>query len=416
MKDLGEKMTDQTSAQEKQTDNAPLVERAREALAQITPEGAERDIVSAEQLQSLRVEGDQAYLTLSFKEPLSRDARHAIEDRAYDALVALEGIEDVEIEVEVPESALPSASSARPEPGLSQWGGGGSAAPAAEQPAVGAQAPKGISQVKHLIAVGSGKGGVGKSTVAANLALSLKEMGARVGLCDIDMYGPSAPILFGVTGAKVKTDADKKRFVPIEGYGVKVMSIGFLIDEETPVIWRGPIVGSIVKQFLEDTAWGELDYLIIDLPPGTGDAQLTLTQSASITGALMVTTPSELSVADAIKGMQMFRKVDIPILGVVENMSYYVCGECGHESTPFNQGGTERMCVNFGTQVISRLPLDDKTQRGGDEGRPVVVSDPEGAQAKAFHALAQEVAQKLPFKAETTTEKAKGLLSSLFKR
>ena len=170
-----------------------------------------------------------------------------------------------------------------------------------------------------------------------------------------------------------------------------------------------------MKQFLDDTEWGELDYLIIDLPPGTGDAQLTLTQSASITGALMVTTPSELAVADAIKGMQMFRKVDIPILGVVENMSYYVCEKCGHEHTPFNQGGTERMCVNFGTQVLARLPLDDQTQRGGDEGRPIVVSAPASAQARAFMDLAGALVEKLPFAPQAPAEK-KGLLASLFKR
>lgn len=409
-------MTDTKTAQS-QNSSHELIDQARTLLAQIPHPNQEGNVISTGCVDDLRIEGDQVFLTLSFKDALPRDVRHELEDKIYDALVSLEGVDDVEIEVEVPNHSTPSASSTAVEPGLTQYGSA-SSSKSSENEALnmGAPAPKGISEVKHLIAVGSGKGGVGKSTVAANLALSLKEMGARVGLCDIDMYGPSAPILFGVTGAKVKTDADKKRFVPVEAYGIKVMSIGFLIDEETPVIWRGPIVGSIVKQFLEDTAWGELDYLIIDLPPGTGDAQLTLTQSASITGALMVTTPSELSVSDAIKGMQMFRKVDIPILGVVENMSYYVCGACGHESTPFNQGGTERMCVNFGTQVIARLPLHDETQRGGDEGRPVVISHPESAQTKAFHELAGEIAQKLPFKQEATPEKVKGLLSSIFKR
>ena len=406
-------MADSTPPQPSQPEPSALLNAVRERLSGFKHPRLEGDIISTECVQDLRVEGDQVYLTLTFTEALPRDERHALEDSVYDALVELEGVDDVELEVAVPESG--SAPAAQREPGLSTYGGGATSEERTSGAPAAPAAPKGVSQVKHLIAVGSGKGGVGKSTVAANLALSLKAMGARVGLCDIDMYGPSAPILFGVAGAKVKTDADKKRFVPVEAYGVKVMSIGFLIDEETPVIWRGPIVGSIVKQFLEDTAWGELDYLIIDLPPGTGDAQLTLTQSASITGALMVTTPSELSVADAIKGMQMFRKVDIPILGVVENMSYYVCGSCGHESNPFNQGGTERMCVNFGTQVIARLPLDDQTQRGGDEGRPVAEAAPESAQAKAFMELAREVSQKLPFGEAPQAEK-KGLLASLFKR
>ena len=373
-------------------------------------------------IHDVSIDGSDVSLTVTFPEAVSRDVRHAVEDVIYDTLVALEGIDDVEMEIEVPDHGA-SASASRPtsEPGLSMHGAGNDQAKGpADSSATGAAAASGestvtggVSQVKHLVAIGSGKGGVGKSTVAANLALSLAKAGARVGFCDIDLYGPSAPILFGVSGAKVKADGELKKFIPIEAYGLKIMSIGFLIDEETPVIWRGPIVGSIVKQFLDETSWGELDYLIIDLPPGTGDAQLTLTQSASITGALMVTTPSELSVADAIKGMQMFRKVNIPILGVVENMSYYVCGECGHESAPFNQGGTERMCVHFGTQVLARLPLDEATQRGGDEGRPIVASAPESHLAQTFDDLAQRVIEKLPFKQE---EKRTGLLSSLFKR
>ena len=373
-------------------------------------------IVEQELVRDVSVEGDEVSLTLCFPEGITRDVRHAVEDVVYDTLVQLDGVSDVEIEVDVPDvgSAKPPASA--PEAGLSTYGGQGERTDTGAQPNAApetkAQPEGGVSQVKHLLAIGSGKGGVGKSTIAANLALSLAKAGARVGLCDIDLYGPSAPIIFGVSGAKVKADGEKKKFIPIEAYGVKVMSIGFLIDEETPVIWRGPIVGSIVKQFIDETSWGELDYLVIDLPPGTGDAQLTLTQSAAITGALMVTTPSELSVADAIKGMQMFRKVNIPILGIVENMSYYVCGECGHESNPFNQGGTERICTHFGTQVLARLPLDETTQRGSDEGRPIVVDQPDSPLAQTFSELADQVIEKLPFRKENK----RGLLSSLFKR
>ncbi len=357
-------------------------------------------------------------LTLSFPTGVSRDIRHAVEDAVYDTLVQLDGVDDVEIDVMVPDVGA-KAGSTDPS-GLSTYGAGGerdndNSGPSStpeSAPTPPRTAGSGSANVKHLVAIGSGKGGVGKSTIAANLALSLAKSGAKVGLCDIDMYGPSAPIIFGVNGAKVKADGELKQFIPVEAYGIKIMSIGFLIDEETPVIWRGPIVGSIVKQFLDETHWGELDYLIIDLPPGTGDAQLTLTQSATITGAIMVTTPSELAVADAIKGMQMFRKVNIPILGVVENMSYYVCSECGHESNPFNQGGTERMCVHFGTQVLVRLPLDEATQRGGDEGKPIVAIAPDSSLSKSFDDLAQRVIEKLPYKA---IEKRSGLLSSLFK-
>lgn len=369
----------------------------------------QQSIIDGDIVKEIAIEGDQISLTLVFPTGISRETRHAVEDVVYNTLVELEEVNDVEIEVEVPE--VMTTATKTNEPGLSTYGSNGRAqnAPSNEETA---SAQSGVASVKHLVAIASGKGGVGKSTVAANLAISLAKAGAKVGLCDIDLYGPSAPIIFGVSGSKVKADGELKQFIPIEAYNVKVMSIGFLIDEETPVIWRGPIVGSIVKQFLDETNWGQLDYLVIDLPPGTGDAQLTLTQSAKITGAIMVTTPSELSVSDAIKGMQMFRKVNIPILGVIENMSYYVCGECGHESTPFNQGGTERMCVNFGTQVLTRLPLDEETQRGGDEGRPIAISSPESPLAQQFKELAERLIEKLPF---TQPEKRTGLLSSLFK-
>ena len=377
------------------------------------------NIVESNMVSNIEIDGGDLSLLITFPPGVDRDTRHAVEDVIYDSLVQLDGVDDVEIDSEVPDlnAGKTSSAPAVQEEGLSTYNASGELKDESSTTDSSSSSPSkevkgGSTDIKHIIAIGSGKGGVGKSTIAANLALSLSKAGAKVGLCDIDMYGPSAPIIFGVNGAKVKADDKLKKFIPIEAYGVKLMSIGFLIDEETPVIWRGPIVGSIVKQFLDETHWGELDYLIIDLPPGTGDAQLTLTQSASITGAIMVTTPSELSVADAIKGMQMFRKVNIPILGVVENMSYYICGACGHESTPFNQGGTERMCVHFGTQVLIRLPLDEPTQRGGDEGKPIVTSQPESALSQSFGELADQVIEKLPFK---SNEKRGGLLSSLFK-
>lgn len=387
-----------------------------EALKPITGPN-NQSIVDSGMVGDIDINDGDLNLSIQFPEGIDRDTRHAVEDVIYDTLVQLEGINDVEIDSEVPDMSTNKAASGstNSEAGLSTYDSGGArqGSEASASANTSAQSTtSGSSQIKHMIAIGSGKGGVGKSTIAANLAISLSKAGAKVGLCDIDMYGPSAPIIFGVNGAKVKADDKLKKFIPIESYGVKIMSIGFLIDEETPVIWRGPIVGSIVKQFLDETHWEELDYLIIDLPPGTGDAQLTLTQSASITGAIMVTTPSELSVADAIKGMQMFRKVNIPILGVVENMSYYICGECGHESAPFNQGGTERMCVHFGTQVLVRFPLDEPTQRGGDEGKPIVISQPESSLSQNFGELAEQVIEKLPFK---SNEKRGGLLSSLFK-
>ncbi|MCA9526199.1 MAG: Mrp/NBP35 family ATP-binding protein, partial [Myxococcales bacterium] len=289
--------------------------KIREVLAGIAAPAGEGDLVAAGHVGDITIDGGEITIALRFS-GLGREARHAIEDQVYDRLIVLDGIDEVLIETEVADMPAPP-----PEAGLSMHGGGGGA-PA--KPAV-KPAKTALSDVKSLIAVASGKGGVGKSTVAVNLALALAHRGARVGLCDVDIYGPSVPVQLGVVQAKPGVSADQKRFLPVFAYGLKVMSIGFLVDDDTPVIWRGPIVSSVVKQFLDDVEWGTLDYLILDLPPGTGDAQLTLTQSAPITGAIIVTTPSELALVDAVKGLQMFRKVETPVLGMVENMSHYVC-------------------------------------------------------------------------------------------
>ncbi len=333
---------------------------------------------------------------------VDRATRHQIEDAAVKALSGQNGVDEVYVEVEVDD--LPQYET-RQEPGLSVHGG--AAAPTPPK--------KALSDVKHLIAVASGKGGVGKSTVAVNLALSLKARGARVGIVDLDIYGPSVPIQLGVASAKPGVSDDQKRFVPVEAYGLKVMSIGFLVEDDTPVIWRGPIVASVVKQFLDDVEWGALDYLVIDMPPGTGDAQLTLTQSAPITGAVIVTTPSELALVDAIKGLQMFRKVDTPVIGLVENMSHYECPECGHTSNPFNSGGTQRITEQFGVGLIASIPIDTEIQRGGDNGKPVSAVRPDSPQAAAFLSLADAVIEKVPF-AETPKAEKKGFLAGLFKK
>jgi ATP-binding protein involved in chromosome partitioning len=333
-----------------------------------------------------------------------RNQRHAIEDQVVAALKGQSGIDDVCIEVETDQESTP-APAAPAESGLSMHGSSSTDV----EPAIGA-----LSDVKNLIGVASGKGGVGKSTIAVNLAMALAVRGAKVGLCDIDIYGPSIPIQMGVADAKPGVSEDQKKFVPVDAYGIKVISIGFLVDDDTPVIWRGPIVGSVVKQFLEDVVWGELDYLIIDMPPGTGDAQLTLTQTAPLTGALVVSTPSELALVDAQKGLQMFRKVDVPVLGLVENMSHYVCDHCGEESQPFSSGGTERMASQMGVDVLASIPLDIIIQRGSDNGRPVVNEFPDSPQAKAFLNLADAVIGKCPM--GSTKDAGKGLLSGLFRR
>jgi ATP-binding protein involved in chromosome partitioning len=397
-------------------------------LARIAAPSGEGDLVSSGIFKDFEFEDGELTIVLRFS-GVDRDSRHAIEDQVVALFEDAADVEEVYVEVEVAD--LPPAP-AKGEAGLSVHGGGSHAGhdhgpgghshgPARAAPTV---VPKqtALSSVKHLVAVASGKGGVGKSTVAVNLALALKNRGARVGIVDIDIYGPSVPLQLGVAGAKPGVSGDQKRFVPVEAYGLSVMSIGFLVDDDTPVIWRGPIVSSVVKQFLDDVEWGVLDYLVIDLPPGTGDAQLTLTQSAPITGALIVTTPSELALVDAVKGLQMFRKVDTPVLGIVENMSHFVCPTCNHESHIFNQGGatggTERVAEKFGTKVVAKIPIDTQIQRGGDEGKPVVAVSPESPQAKAFLDLADTVIAKLPF-AEAPAEDDKkkgGFLSSLFKR
>ena len=373
-----------------------------EALKTIMGPTEGEDIVTAGIVQEVEVEGGEVTVVLSFR-GVTREQRHLIEDEVRSVLSDTEGVEEVMVDVEVEDLAAPAPPL---EDGLSMHGGA-AAAPAA--------APKGaLDGVRNLVAVASGKGGVGKSTVAVNLALALQAHGARVGLCDLDIYGPSIPMQLDTTGAQPQVSADQKRFLPVEAYGLKLMSIGFLVDDDQPVIWRGPIVASVVKQFLEDVVWGELDYLVIDMPPGTGDAQLTLSQSAPLTGAIIVTTPSELSLVDAVKGLQMFRKVDTPVIGIVENMSHYVCNSCGHENQPFNSGGTARVVEQLGVSLLARIPIVDEIQRGGDTGRPVVATDPDAPQSAAFHALAEAVVEKCPYIPDT--EAKKGFLANLFRR
>jgi len=370
-----------------------------DALAQVTVPGTDQNLVESGRIGEIDFEGAEVILTLKM-DGVDREARHSMEDTVTSVVEQIDGVEDVSIEIEMEDMPAPAA----PPPGVTMH------APASPEATVKPKAGP-LSKIKNLIGVASGKGGVGKSTVSVNLAMALKARGARVGICDIDIYGPSIPIQMGVANAKPGVSEDQQRFQPVDGYGVKVMSIGFLVDDDTPVIWRGPIVASVVKQFLDDVEWGELDYLVIDMPPGTGDAQLTLTQSAPLTGVVIVTTPSELALVDAQKGLQMFRKVDVPVLGIVENMSHYICAHCSAESTPFNQGGTERVVEQFGVDLLARIPLDHDIQRGSDEGRPIVAAAPEGEQAQAFLSLADSVMKKCP--AET---KKTGLLSGLFGR
>jgi ATP-binding protein involved in chromosome partitioning len=248
--------------------------------------------------------------------------------------------------------------------------------------------------IRNIIAVGSAKGGVGKSTVAANLALAWAAMGARVGLLDADIYGPSQPMLLGVAGQRPQT-VDNKRILPLQAHGLKLMSIGLLIDAGTPAIWRGPMVTQALTQLLADTEWGELDYLVIDLPPGTGDLQLTLAQKVPVAGAVVVTTPQEIAVADARKGLRMFEKMSVAVLGVVENMSTHLCSNCGHEDAIFGDGGGARLAEECGVALLAKLPLDTRVRAESDSGRPTVVTAPDSPRGQAYFELARRTAAEL---------------------
>ncbi|GBL38759.1 iron-sulfur cluster carrier protein [Nitrospirota bacterium] len=245
-----------------------------------------------------------------------------------------------------------------------------------------------IPGVKHVIAVSSGKGGVGKSTVSVNLAVALARTGAKVGLLDADIYGPNIPMMMGVTKAPEQKDG---KIVPAESHGVKLISMGFFVPEDTAIVWRGPMVHTAIQQLFRDVLWGELDYLLIDLPPGTGDAQLTLTQLVPLTGAITVTTPQEVALADVRKGMMMFQKVNVPLLGIVENMSYFLCGHCGERTEIFSHGGGERAAATVGIPFLGRIPIDPAIRAGGDSGNPIVEADPTSPQSAAFREISQKI-------------------------
>ncbi|AOF82717.1 4Fe-4S iron sulfur cluster binding s, NifH/frxC family protein [Methyloversatilis sp. RAC08] len=257
--------------------------------------------------------------------------------------------------------------------------------------------------VKNIIAVASGKGGVGKSTTAVNLALALAAEGATVGLLDADIYGPSQPQMLGITGRPDSPDG--KSLSPMMAYGIQAMSIGFLIDVETPMVWRGPMVTSALEQLLTETRWDDVDYLVIDMPPGTGDIQLTLAQKVPVTGAVIITTPQDIALLDARKGLKMFEKVGIPILGIVENMSIHTCSKCGHEEHIFGEGGGARMAADYGLDVLGSLPLAMQIREQADSGKPTVVSDPDGRVAEIYRDIARKVAVKIADKGKDMSAK-----------
>ncbi|WP_331350886.1 iron-sulfur cluster carrier protein ApbC [Cellvibrio sp. UBA7671] len=250
-----------------------------------------------------------------------------------------------------------------------------------------------IPQVKNIIAVASGKGGVGKSTTAVNLALALAAEGARVGILDADIYGPSQPQMLGVGQRRpeVVGDQGKQQMLPINAYGIQSISMGYLVTEDTPMLWRGPMATGALQQLLMQTRWDNLDYLIIDMPPGTGDIQITLAQKVPVTGAVIVTTPQDIALLDAKKGIEMFRKVNVPILGVIENMAIHICSNCGHEEHVFGEGGGERIARDYQTELLGSLPLDLSIRADADRGKPSVAADPESAISQKYRAIARKL-------------------------
>jgi ATP-binding protein involved in chromosome partitioning len=333
----------------------------REALKKVKFPGLTRDIVSFGFVHGIRVDGGsvEVDIVMSTANP---SASQAVERDARAALEVLPGVTKVKLECKVQ---------------------------APQAPQVAAPARVALPGVRYKIAVASGKGGVGKSTVAANLALALLRDGVTVGLLDADIYGPSQQMMMGCTDKPRVTPEEK--ILPVDGNGVKVMSLGFLMDPDQPVIWRGPMVMKALQQFIEDVDWGTLDYLVVDLPPGTGDAQLTMTQQVPLDGAVIVTTPQDVALIDARKGLAMFQKVNVPVLGVIENMSAFVCPHCGARSEIFKHGGGKRTAEQLGVPFLGDIPIDPEIVVGGDAGTPIVASHPDSAAAEAFVAIAQAI-------------------------
>jgi len=334
-----------------------------EALSKVMDPELGKDLVSLNMIKDIQIDGTKVAFRLVLTTPAC-PLRKELTDNSRNAVLAIPGVKEVAVDVaaEVPQAKkIPE-----------------------KEP---------IPKVKNTIAVASGKGGVGKSTVAVNLALALGKSGAKVGLLDTDIYGPSIPIMMGIH-KKPQTTEDEK-ILPISNYGIKLMSVGFMLDEETPLIWRGPMVMQIVKQFLTGVAWGELDYLIIDLPPGTGDAQLTLVQTIPLTGAVVVTTPQDVALIDARRAIKMFHEVKVPILGIVENMSYFQCPHCGEKTEIFSHGGGEKTSERYHVPLLGKIPIDPHIREGGDSGKPIVVADPASPQTEAFIKISQAVAAKI---------------------
>ncbi|WP_153111914.1 iron-sulfur cluster carrier protein ApbC [Propionivibrio limicola] len=353
---------------------AVTIEAVQAALQGLIDPNTQKDFVSTRSARNIKVDGDKVTLDIELGYPAKTQLepiRLAVES----AVKAVPGVGSVEANVSVNIVAHAVQRNLKPLPG-----------------------------VKNIIAVASGKGGVGKSTTAVNLALALAREGASVGLLDADIYGPSVPQMLGLAGRQPDT-RDGKSMEPITTYGVQTMSIGFMVDVDSPMVWRGPMVTQALEQLLNQTNWKELDYLIVDMPPGTGDTQLTLAQKVPVTGAVIVTTPQDIALIDACKGLKMFEKVGIPILGLIENMSIHICSKCGHEEHIFGQGGGEQMCKDYGTELLGALPLELAIREMADTGKPTVVGAPDSRAAELYLAIARRVAVKVAERAKDVSGK-----------
>jgi ATP-binding protein involved in chromosome partitioning len=346
---------------------AVTVEQVSAALAAIVDPNTTKDLVAGKSAKNIRADDGHVIVDVELGYP-ARSQVDPIRRQVIAALRAIPGVTNVSANV--------------------------------YQKIVAHQAQRGVKllpNVKNIVAVASGKGGVGKSTTAVNLALALAAEGASVGMLDADIYGPSQPMMLGIAGRPESLDG--KSLEPMEGHGIQASSIGFLIDTDTPMVWRGPMVTQALEQLLRETNWRDLDYLVVDMPPGTGDIHLTLSQKIPVTGAVIVTTPQDIALLDARKGLKMFEKVGIPILGIVENMAMHVCSQCGHVEHIFGEGGGERMAKEYDVEYLGGLPLDIRIREQADSGRPTVVADPDGAIAQAYKQIARRIAVKIAEKA-----------------
>ena len=348
------------------------------ALATVTAPGRDTDIVTSGQVSGIVVKDGHVGFTIEI-DPAEKAGADALRAASETAVRALDGV--------LSATAMLTAHQAAPSQSAHQ-----SAHQAGQQPGGDAASREPLRPAGHLIAVASGKGGVGKSTTAINLALAIAATGQRVGILDADIYGPSLPRLIG---QNTKPQSDGKKIIPIDAWGLQTMSIGYLVAEDAPTIWRGPMVMSAIEQMLRDVAWDNLDVLIIDMPPGTGDAQLTLSQRAALSGAVIVSTPQDLALIDARKGLNMFRKVNVPVLGIIENMSHFICPDCGGRHDVFGHGGAAAEAARIGAPFLGEVPLEMTIRATSDAGTPVVAKDPDGPHAAHYRAIADKVLSQL---------------------